>query len=122
MEKEKRVKRIEIRVTEEEKQKIVSKANDTNLNVSQFILRCIEGKSIITVDQFMLFNKLKSIQIELNNTGKNINQYVKLMHMFKKSDQLKSDFVTGIEELLKEHYKIQEQCLVDIRNIKRFFK
>lgn len=65
-------KKINIRLTEQEKNLIEKKANKCNMTITKFILSsCLKDKIII-------INGLDKIDVELRRIGNNINQLTKL--------------------------------------------
>ena len=65
-------KKINIRLTEKEKNLIEKKANKCNMTITKFILNlCLKDKIII-------INGLDKIDIELRRIGNNINQLTRL--------------------------------------------
>ena len=65
-------KKINIRLTEQEKNLIEKKANKCNMTITKFILSsCLKDKIVI-------INGLDKIGIELRRIGNNINQLTKL--------------------------------------------
>ncbi len=65
-------KKINIRLTEEEKNLIEKKANKCDMTITKFILSsCLKGKIVI-------INGLDKIDVELRRIGNNINQLTRL--------------------------------------------
>lgn len=65
-------KKINIRLTEQEKNLIEKKANKCNMTITKFIISsCLKDKIVI-------INGLGKIDIELRRIGNNINQLTKL--------------------------------------------
>ncbi|SFR77525.1 plasmid mobilization protein [Anaeromicropila populeti] len=65
-------KRIEVRVTEEEKKAILEKAAQANMKESRYIRNCCLGKEIVVIED------LKGFARELNKVGTNLNQIARL--------------------------------------------
>lgn len=72
-----KVKRINLRVTEKEYQKIVGKAKKANLSISRYVSLSALDKEII------FFDDIKRMNHELSKIGNNLNQLTVLAHQGK---------------------------------------
>lgn len=69
--------RINLRVTENEYQKIVAKAKKANLSISRYVSLSAMNKEII------FFDDIKEMNYELSKIGNNLNQLTMLAHQGK---------------------------------------
>ena len=83
---------ITIRCTEDERQRIYSKAHQHGLTLSDFVLRSALGKKIVTADG------LADVLKEQKSIGRNLNQIALLGNM----GRLKS---VRLDELIAQHEK-----------------
>ena len=83
---------ITIRCTEDERQRIYSKAHQHGLTLSDFVLRSALGKKIVTADG------LADVLKEQKSIGRNLNQIAVLGNM----GRLKS---VRLDELIAQHEK-----------------
>ncbi len=67
-------KRIEVRITPDDKRKIIENAEISKMSMSEYLINCGLGKNIIIV------NGLDEYITELRRIGNNINQLTKLSH------------------------------------------
>ena len=72
-----KIKRINLRVTEKEFQKIEKKANKAKMNMSQYMSLSVLGRDIV------VFENLKEITHQLAKVGTNLNQVTILAHQGK---------------------------------------
>ena len=63
-----KTKRIEIRITAEEKEKLIEKAQLSNLSVSQYLLALSEERKLVVNE------KIPNLLLEITRIGTNINQ------------------------------------------------
>lgn len=70
-------KRINLRVTEKEYQKIVGKAKKANLSISRYVSLSALDKEII------FFDEIKEMNHQLSKIGNNLNQLTVLAHQGK---------------------------------------
>lgn len=68
----KKTERIEVRVTPEEKMKIVEKSIKAKKSISEYVIDCSTNKQITVI------NDLPKLVTELRRIGNNINQLTKL--------------------------------------------
>jgi hypothetical protein len=72
-----KTKRINLRVTEKEYEKIVGKAKKANLSISKYVSLSALDKEII------FFDDIKKMNHELSKIGNNLNQLTVLAHQGK---------------------------------------
>ncbi|MBK5263508.1 MAG: plasmid mobilization relaxosome protein MobC, partial [Peptostreptococcaceae bacterium] len=72
-----KVKRINLRVTEKEYEKIAKKAKKTKMNISQYVSLSALGRDIV------VFEDLKELIHQLSKAGNNLNQITLLAHQGK---------------------------------------
>jgi hypothetical protein len=72
-----KTKRINLRVTEKEYQKIVGKAKKANLSISRYVSLSALDKEII------FFDDIKEMNHQLSKIGNNLNQLTVLAHQGK---------------------------------------
>ncbi len=114
-------KRIYLRVSEEEKEILKSKADSCGLTMTNYILSASFDKKLIAIDQVKLFENMRGVQIEMNAIGKNINQYVKLLNMLNKVDGITPEVLKNIESMLLEYKNQQEYIYITYKNIRSMF-
>lgn len=86
-----RPKQIVIRLSEKEFETIKNKVNQSGKTQQEYIIEALTKAQIVN------FNELKTIYLELNRQGNNLNQMAKLMNRNNRNVELQE-----LEEALKE--------------------
>lgn len=96
----KKEKRITIRLTEDEYEKIKRKAEKINVSVSEYVRNFLSKKEVKIVDK----TSLRELIYQLQRIGVNINQMVKKVNLNHSDIELKKE----IEELEEIYKKLKE--------------
>lgn len=98
-----KVKRINLRVTEKEYEKIAKKAKKAKMNISQYVSRSALGRDIV------VFEDLKELIHHLSKVGNNLNQITMLVHQGKVKAVDLSSVKKVVEEIWQSLNSLTEQ-------------
>ena len=91
-----KVKRINLRVTEKEYEKIAKKAKKAKLNISQYVSLSALGRDIV------VFEDLKELIHHLSKVGNNLNQITMLAHQGK----VKAVDLSSVKKVVEEIWQL----------------
>lgn len=86
---------LHIRVTVEEKEKLLNSAKEAGLNLSRYVRNCCTGKA------FVIIPDVKELAKELNKVGVNLNQITRLCNQ----GLIQCPDITETREELQKIYK-----------------
>lgn len=98
-----KVKRINLRVTEKEYEKIEKKAKKAKMNISQYVSLSALGRDIV------VFEDLKELIHQLSKAGNNLNQITLLAHQGKIKEIDLSSVKKVVEEIWRSLNSLTEQ-------------
>lgn len=99
-----RIRTIKARVTEEQYEKILNKAEKANMNMSDFVRQSIMSAAVIDT------GPLIDLVREVNRIGNNINQATHVMHIYCDPEGGDFDYIAGeFDKLKKTVYEFVER-------------
>ncbi len=104
-----RTKKLEFRVSQEEKTRVLNQVNKSGFNRSEYLRRLVleSNKAIVNPTEFLKY--LNGIGAEMGKSGGNINQVVKHMNVEANMGRLSENTFKIFIEALKEHNSLKEK-------------
>ncbi len=85
--------RFELRMTITEKEKLLAKAKEANMNMSQYIIALSENKKIVVAEN------IPQLLVEITRIGTNINQ---IAHVCNSQKYVQTEQLTEINRLMQD--------------------
>ena len=115
-EKENRVHRLEIRLTQEEHDQLAATVKEIGIDKSQLVRKLLfRGENTLMVTSRDFRQATDRIGPELGKIGSNINQFARYANSLSKTKQVKPELIEDFNKLLLE-YKLANDELIQIFN------
>ena len=116
----KRIKKVDVRFTEEEYLVIVALEKSLAISKTELIrMRVLNRSSAIVINAKAMIDHLDLIGAELGRTGNNINQLARYANTLHKRGLLSVQIMDRFELLFHKHIEIQNLLEVSLRKIIR---
>ena len=93
------------RMTLAEKEKLLAKAKEANMNMSQYILALSENKKIVVAEN------IPQLLVEITRIGTNINQ---IAHVCNSQKYVRTEQLNEIKELMRDVKSIMNKILHEL--------
>jgi len=118
-----RVYRFELRLTENEKAQFLALEKSLGINRSEIVRnRVLSHSSRILVDSKTILQMLDTLGSELGRSGNNINQLARHINTLKLQGKLEPDELSRFPSLIADYIKYQRQIEQEFRNLMRLIK
>ena len=96
-----KTKRLNLRVSDVTDYVIRKKANDANMSISEYMIKCSTGKSVVNYDG------LKELTTQIKKLGNNVNQLL----ILSRQGKINAVNLTQTQEELKRIYELLSEKL-----------
>jgi len=118
-----RVYRFELRLTENEKAQFLALEKSLGINRSEIVRnRVLSHSSRILVDSKTILQMLDTLGSELGRSGNNINQLARHINTLKLQGKLEPNELSRFPSLIADYIKYQRQIEQEFRNLMRLIK
>jgi hypothetical protein len=118
-----RIKRFEMRLTEDEEKQLANLEKELGLTRSVIIRkRVIENSGRLVISSHNLLTALDTIGVELGRSGNNINQLARHANILNKRGLLNESVVREFNQLFSEYARIRSDTEKSLRQIIRLIK
>jgi len=118
-----RVFRFELRLTENEKAQFLALEKSLGINRSEIVRnRVLNRSSRILVDSKTILQMLDTLGSELGRSGNNINQLARHINTLKLHGKLEPGELSRFPSLIADYIKYQRQIEQEFRNLMRLIK
>lgn len=118
-----RVFRFELRLTENEKAQFLALEKSLGINRSEIVRnRVLNRSSRILVDSKTILQMLDTLGSELGRSGNNINQLARHINTLKLQGKLEPGELSRFPSLIADYIKYQRQIEQEFRNLMRLIK
>lgn len=118
-----RVCRFELRLTENEKTQFLALEKSLGINRSEIVRnRVLNHSSRILVDSKTILQMLDTLGSELGRSGNNINQLARHINSLKLQGKLEPGELSRFPTLIADYIKYQRQIEQEFRNLMRLIK
>ncbi|WP_312905819.1 MULTISPECIES: plasmid mobilization protein [Sphingobacterium] len=118
-----RVFRFELRLTENEKAQFLALEKSLGINRSEIVRnRVLNHSSRILVDSKTILQMLDTLGSELGRSGNNINQLARHINTLKLQGKLEPGELSRFPSLIADYIKYQRQIEQEFRNLMRLIK
>lgn len=118
-----RVYRFELRLTENEKAQFLALEKSLGINRSEIVRdRVLNHSSRILVDSKTILQMLDTLGSELGRSGNNINQLARHINTLKLQGKLEPGELSRFPSLIADYIKYQRQIEQEFRNLMRLIK
>lgn len=122
-EKNNRVRRFELRLTEAEREQFLLLEKTLGMNRSEIVrLRVLSQSSKVLVDSKAILRMLDELGAELGRSGNNINQLAKHANTLKIQGKLEPSDLSGFPHLISQYLKYQQMIALEFRSLMRLIK
>jgi len=118
-----RVFRFELRLTENEKAQFLALEKSLGINRSEIVRnRVLNHSSRILVDSKTILQMLDKLGSELGRSGNNINQLARHINTLKLQGKMEPGELSRFPSLIADYIKYQRQIEQEFRNLMRLIK